>query len=122
MAKIQCLPGNQRTRHWGSAYKDLVWVVGISDDFSLPFKEQASRAYANVDRLLAEAGTDRTQILTVNVILTDLNEKAVFDEMWADWVGDDPQCWPQRSLHRADLAPGVLLEILTLAVRETRNS
>ena len=122
MAKIQRLAGNQRTRHWGSAYKDLVWVVGISDDFSLPFQEQASRAYANVDRLLAEAGTNRTQILTVNVILTDLNNKAVFDEMWGEWVGDDSQSWPQRSLHRADLAPGVLLEILTLAVRENSDS
>ena len=118
MADIQRVAGNVPTRCWGSAYKDLVWAVGVSDDFDLAFREQAVRAFANLDKVLAETGTDKTRILSATVILADMDDKPVLDELWADWVDDDPQAWPQRACHGGSLAPKVLIEILTVAVRE----
>ena len=54
MAKIQRGPGNVPTRRWGSAYKDLVWALGMSDDYSLSAEEQVTRAYENLDKVLAD--------------------------------------------------------------------
>ena len=122
MTDIQRIAGNQRTRCWGSAYKDLVWAVGVSDDFSLPFAAQAERAFANVDRVLAEGGSERGRVLSATVILADMADKKAFDEMWTDWVGEDPQGWPQRACHGGALAPGVLIEILTVAARGTGDA
>ena len=117
MAEIQRVAGNVATRCWGSAYKDLVWAVGVSDDFDLGFREQAVRAFANLDKVLAEAGTEKTRILSATVILNDIDDKPVLDELWAEWVVDYPQGWPQRACHAGTLAPKVLVEVLAVAVR-----
>jgi enamine deaminase RidA (YjgF/YER057c/UK114 family) len=48
--------------------------------------EQARDILASVDRLLHEAGTDKTRLLSATVWLTDM---ATFDEMnrvWEKWV------------------------------------
>ena len=54
MSDILRIPGNVPSRCWGSAFKDLAWVLGMSDDFSLPFAEQAARAFEALDRGLAK--------------------------------------------------------------------
>ena len=59
MSDILRIPGNVPTRSWGSAWKGFVWALGMSDDFSLDFEEQAKRAFDALDRGLAAAGTDR---------------------------------------------------------------
>jgi len=118
MTDIQRIPGNVPTRHWGSAYKDLVWALGMSDDFSLPFEEQAKRAFEALDRGLTTAGTDRTRLLNVQVYLYDVGEKGVFDAMWADWIGDDPEHWPMRSCVQVTFAGGNKIELIAVAARD----
>ena len=119
MFPIQRIPGNAPTRSWGSAYRDLVWALGMSDDFTLDFEGQAARAFANLDEGLAAAGTDRTRLLSVQVYLYDVNAwKAVFDKMWAAWIGEDPQHWPMRSCVQVTFAGGNKIELLAVAARE----
>lgn len=117
MTDIQRIPGNVPTRHWGSAYKDLVWALGMSDDFSLPFAEQAQRAFAALDNGLSQAGTDRSRLLNVQVYLYDIGEKAAFDAMWAEWIGDDPAHWPMRSCVQVTFAGGNKIELIAVAAR-----
>ena len=66
---------------------------------------------------LAEAETDKTRILSATVLLADIGNKREFDEMWAQWIGEDPQAWPQRSCHGVVLAANNQVEILVVAAR-----
>lgn len=111
------IPGNVPTRHWGSAFGDVAWLLGMSDDFTLPFEEQATRAFAALDRGLAQAGSDRGRLLTVQVYLHDIGRKAEFDRMWADWIGDEPQNWPMRSCVQVTFAGGNMIELIAVAAR-----
>ena len=117
MTDIQRVAGKISHRCWGSAFKDLVFAVGMTDDFGLPFREQAERALRHLDGVLAEAGSDRSRILSATVLLADIGDKGEFDAMWADWIGDDPQGWPQRSCHGVDFAANNQVEILAVAAR-----
>ncbi len=121
MAKIQRGPGNVPTRRWGSAYKDLVWALGMSDDYALSAEGQVKRAYKNLDTVLSELGTDKTQIISATVILNDINNKPMADKVWADWMGDDPGHWPERSCHGVNLHAGNEIEIRVVAVRNDPN-
>ena len=117
MEPIQRFPGNVPTRCWGSAYKELVWAIGLSDDFTLPFQEQATRAFRGLDTTLAEAGTDKTRLISVQVYLYDIGEKGIFDEMWAAWIGDNPDNWPMRSCVQVTFAGDNKIELLAVAAR-----
>jgi enamine deaminase RidA (YjgF/YER057c/UK114 family) len=71
MFPIERIPGTFPTRSWGSAYRDLVWALGMSDDFTLDFAGQAERAFAVIDAGLAQVGTDKTRLISVQVYLED---------------------------------------------------
>lgn len=118
MTDIQRVPGFAPTRSWGSAYKDLVWALGMSDDLSLPAEAQVHRAFENLDKVLAEAGSDKTRLISVTVMLGDINMKPMMDEVWAAWMSDDPADWPERSCFGVSLHAGNCIEIRAVAVRD----
>lgn len=119
MYTIDRIPGNVPTRTWGAGYRDLVWALGMSDDFSLNFEGQAQRAFTNLDVGLAQAGTDKTRLISVQVYLYDVDgKKAAFDEMWTDWIGAEPANWPMRSCVQVTFAGGNKIEMLAMAVRQ----
>ena len=49
MDEIERVAGFVPTRSWGSAFKDLVWAIGMSDDLSLPAEQLIKRAFKNLD-------------------------------------------------------------------------
>lgn len=57
--------------------------------------EQTKDILALIDRLLAEAGTDKTKLLTANVYLADIRTAEEMNEVWEQWVPD--ACAPARS-------------------------
>lgn len=117
MHDIQRIAGRIKNRCWGSAFKDLVFAVGMTDDFDLPFIEQAKRSFKHLDAVLEEAGSDKSRILSATVLLADIENKGEFDKMWAAWIGEDPQDWPQRSCHGVAFAANNQVEILAVAAR-----
>ncbi len=117
MTKIDRGPGNVPTRRWGSAYKDLVWALGMSDDYTLSAEDQVKRAYENLDKVLADLGSDKSRIISATVILNDIENKPMADQIWADWIGADPANWPERSCHGVELHAGNQVEIRVVAVR-----
>ena len=96
MDEIERVAGFVPTRSWGSAFKELVWAIGMSDDLTLSAKEQINRAFQNLDNVLNEVGTDKSQIISATVMLNDIEDKPMMDEVWAKWIGDDPAHWPER--------------------------
>ncbi|MCG7508513.1 Rid family hydrolase, partial [Mesorhizobium retamae] len=100
-----------------SGFGNLAWAVATSDDKALDLKGQIAAAFAKIDRVLGELGTDRSNLLSVTVFLADIGDKKAFDVEWLSWVGDNPQHWPQRMCIEATLSPGTLVEISVVAAR-----
>lgn len=94
---------------------NMVYLAGIvADDPSLDVKGQTAQILASIDRVLAEAGTNKSKLLSANIWLTDINTWADMNEVWDAWV--DPQNTPARATVEAKLAgPGWCVEIMVQA-------
>jgi len=115
MLPIQRWRGGAQGRSRAVAYQGLVWTVATSDDESGDVQAQARRCLALLDQSLAEAGTDKTRLVSAQVFLADMNTKAEFDAVWNPWIGPDPANWPQRACVGAPLAGRCRVEIILLA-------
>jgi len=94
----------------------LVYLAGqVADDPVPSVRAQTQQILAKIDRLLGEAGSDKTRILTANVWLADINRFDEMNEVWDAWVAPgDP---PARATVEAALArPANLVEISVVAV------
>jgi enamine deaminase RidA (YjgF/YER057c/UK114 family) len=78
--------------------------------------EQTRDILATIDKLLAQAGTDKSKLLAANIWLADI---ATFDEMnqvWDAWVA--PGNPPARACVQSTLAsPQYTVEIMVTAAR-----
>ena len=96
----------------------LVWVVANSRRPSTEnFEQQAASTLARLEQALVEAGTSKTRLLSVQIFLSDINQKNVFDGLWNEWIGNDADNWPQRICIQAGLSGGLLIEIQAVALR-----
>ena len=111
---IERWQGDARGRSRTSAWRDLVFTVATAPGASVA--EQTRASLAQISANLAEAGTDRTRLLSATVYLTDIASKAEMDAEWCEWIGEAAN-WPQRACVQAALAPGTLVEITVVAVR-----
>ena len=114
---ITRIRGRYIGRNASSAYKDLVWAVGTAKDTTVGIEEQTIQTLAALDKLLQEQGSHRSQIVSAQVYLTNMANKSAMDRIWCDWLGTDPQHWPQRVCIGVDLHGDMLIEISVTAVR-----
>jgi enamine deaminase RidA (YjgF/YER057c/UK114 family) len=76
--------------------------------------EQAKQILAQIDRLLKEAGTDKTKILSATIWLADIRTFAEMNGVWDPWVSQSNT--PARATVEAKLAgPQYLIEIAVTA-------
>jgi enamine deaminase RidA (YjgF/YER057c/UK114 family) len=76
--------------------------------------EQCKSALAEVDRLLAAAGTSKSKILQTLIYLSDIADFAEMNTVWEAWV--DPTNTPARATSEAKLAaPKYKVEFIVTA-------
>lgn len=76
--------------------------------------EQTREILAQIDTLLAEAGTDKTRILSAQIFLADIATFAEMNEAWDGWVAEGAA--PARATIEAKLAaPEYTVEIMVVA-------
>ena len=103
---------SQSVVHNGVVY--LAGQVAGADGFSKPVREQIKMVMARIDELLAGAGSDKTKMLSVTVLLKDIADFGVLNEEWDAWVDHD--ALPARATFQAPLAaPDVLVELVVTA-------
>lgn len=78
--------------HNGIAY--LAGIIAL-EKRGAPVAEQTRDILAMIDRLLAEAGTDKTLLLTANIWLADIRTAEEMNQVWDEWVPDG--CAPARA-------------------------
>ncbi|WP_426101132.1 RidA family protein [Massilia sp. TSP1-1-2] len=99
-------------------HNGTVYLAGqIADDTAADIAGQTREVLAHVDRLLAEAGSDKSCILTCQIFIADMAHFPGMNEVWDDWVA--PGHTPPRATVEAKLAnPACLVEIcVTAALR-----
>jgi len=110
-------PGRSRSVRHG----DTIYTVANARVPSSPFADQVAQALAMLEQHLAEAGSSRANLLSIQVLLADIDRRPDFDRQWLAWIGDDPAHWPQRAVCQAALAPGLLVELIVVAAAEPRS-
>lgn len=111
ITRIQSGPRmSQVVCHNGIAY--LAGQVGAEGG---SVSEQTSAILAKIDALLAEAGTDKSRVLTAQIWVANIEtDFADMNAVWDAWVA--PGCAPARWTGEAKLAtPGFRVEIIVSA-------
>lgn len=78
--------------------------------------EQTKDILARIDELLAEAGTDKSKVLTASIWLASMDDFAAMNEVWDAWVS--PGNAPCRACVESRLAaPQFTVEIAVTAAK-----
>ena len=98
-------------------HNGVVYLAGqIPEDVSQGIAGQTREVLGHVERLLQEAGSDKSRILSCQIFLTDISLIAEMNQVWDAWVA--PGDTPPRATVEARLAnPDWLIEVLVTAAQ-----
>ncbi len=96
---------------------DTIYLAGhVSADRGLGVKGQTRAILERIEQRLAEAGSDKSRILSVQIWLADISTFEEMNEVYDAWV--DRANPPTRATVEAKLAsPDYLVEITAIAAR-----
>ena len=96
---------------------NTVYLSGLTaSDRSQDVKGQCQQILDGIDHYLAEAGTDKSKLLSANLWITDMANFAEMNAVWDAWVDtDNPPC---RACVESKLAlPAFKVEIGIIAAK-----
>ncbi len=97
---------------------DTVYLAGIVAHAAKgkSVTEQTKEILGTIDKYLAQAGTDKRNLLLANIYITDMGKFAEMNAVWDAWVA--PGHTPARATVEAKLAaPDYNVEIMVVAAR-----
>ena len=112
-------PGKAVGRSESVEHNGIVYTAVIAPELTSDFRDQTRQALKQLDENLAEAGTDRTRLLSATVYITDMSRKPILNEVWDAWIG--PDHWPQRACVEAGLEGDTLVEIVAIAAKQVAH-
>lgn len=95
---------------------NTVYLAGqVADDASLPAEGQMEQVLANIDRLLKQAGTSKSKLLSATVYVADMAaDFEAVNRVWDAWI--DRTNPPARAAVQAQLANrSWLVEVVVIA-------
>ena len=98
-----------------AVHNGTVYLAGqVPETAEKDIRGQTAEVLDAIDKLLAEAGTDKSRILMAQIFITDLTDFAGMNEVWDAWV--TPGHTPPRATVQAQLArPGWRIEVVVTA-------
>lgn len=96
---------------------DTVYLAGqVAKDSTANITVQTQQVLDKVDALLAEAGSDKTKILSAQIWIANIGHFAAMNEVWDAWVPEGNT--PARACIEARLAsPDLLVEVGIIAAK-----
>ena len=97
---------------------DVIYLAGqiAAAPAGAGVEAQTRQVLAQIDALLADAGSDKTKILSATIYLVDMAPFAEMNKAWDGWVA--PGHTPARATVEAKLAaPAYLVEIAAIAAK-----
>ena len=97
---------------------DLIHLAGqLATDLNLDIKGQTQQTFDIIDQFLKEAGSDKSQIMSVTIYLKDIErDYAAFNEVWDQWVADI-EALPRTCVEAKLYDPRVLVELSVVAIK-----
>jgi enamine deaminase RidA (YjgF/YER057c/UK114 family) len=97
------------------AHGDVVYLSGMTaEDKKADMAGQTRQVLERIDKALAEAGSDKSRLLSAMIFLSDMAQKDAMNDVWRAWIS--PQNPPARITVGADLgSPTTLVEIMVTA-------
>jgi enamine deaminase RidA (YjgF/YER057c/UK114 family) len=98
-------------------HNGTVYVAGTTAaNKSVGMKEQTKQVLSTIDGLLAKCGTNKSNLLSATVYISDMEQKGAMNEAWLDWI--DPKNPPTRACVEVELgSPTTLVEIVVTAAK-----
>lgn len=95
-------------------YNNIAYLCGQVDErygeHTDDIVAQTQGVLERIDAHLAEAGTDKSKMLTATIYLKDIAQAAQMNEVWNAWMADCVP--PARACVQAEMAnPAILVEI-----------
>lgn len=102
-----------------AVFNGTVYLAGqVAEDTTQDIDGQTREVLGHVDRLLAEAGSDKSRILMCQLFLARVEDFSGMNIAWDEWVADGNSP-PRATVVIAGMAdPGYLIEaVVTAAVK-----
>lgn len=99
-------------------HNGTVYLAGqIAEDRTQNIEAQTREVLGHIDRLLAEAGSDKSRILMCQIFIADGKDFAAMNAIWNEWVakGNSP---PRATVEVGLLKPDRLIEIVVTAAQK----
>jgi enamine deaminase RidA (YjgF/YER057c/UK114 family) len=102
-----------------AVHNGTIYLAGqIADDTDQDISGQTREVLGHIDRLLAEAGSDKSLLLSVQIYLADMADFAGMNAEWDQWVATGAT--PPRATVEAKLAnPKCLVEVVAVAAQRS---
>lgn len=99
-------------------HNGTIYLAGqIAEDLTQDIAGQTREVLAHIDRLLAEAGSDKSHILMCQIFIADMRDFNGMNVAWNEWVADGNS--PPRATVEARLAkPEWLVEMVVTAAQK----
>jgi enamine deaminase RidA (YjgF/YER057c/UK114 family) len=97
---------------------DTVYLCGqVADDVKGDIRQQTRETLANIDKMLARAGSDKSRLLTATVYLKSIDDYRAMNEIWDAWTA--PGAPPARTFIGGVqlFSPDALVEITVSAAK-----
>jgi len=107
-----------KTLSEAAIHNGTVYLAGqVAEDVTQNIEGQTREILGHIDRLLAEAGSDKTRILMCHIFIADVKDFAGMNAVWNEWVA--PGNAPARATVEARLAkPEWLVEMVITAAQK----
>ena len=115
MSNIVRIETNPR-RGRAVVYNGMVFVGGqAADDRSQDIRGQTKQTLAKIEKVLADAGSDKSRLLSAQIWIKDIaKDFAGMNDIWDAWM--PPNAAPARATAQCEMgAPDVLVEIIVTA-------
>ena len=96
-------------------HNGTIYLAGqLADDFDGDIREQTRQTLANIDKMLAEGGSDKSKILSLTIFIKDMADYDGLNAEYDAWVADGHA--PARAcVEVAALPKGAAVEIDAVA-------
>lgn len=95
---------------------DTIYLAGQVGTAGAPVAQQTQDCLDKVDALLAEAGSDKTKILSTTIWMADMDDFAEMNAVWDAWVPEGHA--PARATGESALAtPDYKVEVIVIAAK-----
>ncbi|HEY2411388.1 MAG TPA: RidA family protein [Pirellulaceae bacterium] len=107
------------SRRWSDVviHAGVARWVEVAEDATADARGQIAQVLRQIEATLVQIGSERTRLLEVLIFLADLDDAAVLNELWDQWVPEKHP--PIRACVQAGLGAGLRVEmVVTAAVKE----